>query len=224
MAEPERVRTVISLRGLELFNLNPSSPARVSLSDTIYYLMTSIPHLHQFSYLGPFRDLESVASPIRSKLSELSPAGLIVFDEMIAETGLSAFDHVNAPLPGPGDHKVLIRLIRETNPEVRAILPGPSWMVVSSEPLSSTVVEPFATLKDQEVHGTYVSAQGAEQRAREVVANTLSGRPGARTMEMPHPEGSGKVHLVVSARNEPILCVEARRESGEFTAPPRSRR
>ncbi|KAL9617894.1 MAG: hypothetical protein Q9160_007321 [Pyrenula sp. 1 TL-2023] len=224
MAGPQRARTTISLTGLDLFKHTTSSSARTSLSDTIYYLINSVPHIHEFSYLGPFRDLESVAPPIHSRLREQSPAGLITFNEMISEIGLSAFDHINAPLPGPGDHKVLIQLIKETNPEVRAVLPGPSWMVVTSEPLNSTAAEPFATLKDQEIHGTYVSAQGAERRARELVADTLSAKQGSRAMEMPHPEGAGKVHLIVSARSEPVLCVEARRENGNFIAPPGSRR
>lgn len=167
MAQPQRVHTTMRVNGANVFGLGSPQPP----TDTIYYLRTSTPHLHDLSLIGPFHVLDAMVPSLRAKLRDESPAGLQMLDEMMAASRISAFEHINAPLPGLGNHKMRIELIREKNPEVLAILPGPVWLVVISEPLQGAQLGPIPKLKSQRFHGTFISAEKAKEAARELLRN-----------------------------------------------------
>ena len=104
-------------------------------TDTIYYLKTETPHLHDFSLFGTLDLIAAIVPSIRKKPQQTIPTGLKMSDEMMSTTGLSSFEYIVAPLPG--GHSMTIRLIREQNAAVAATLPGPVWYVACAEGLSS---------------------------------------------------------------------------------------
>jgi hypothetical protein len=198
MATPVRTTMRVTLSALS------GEPAVPPQPDTIYYLKTETPHLHDFSVFGPFHCLEAVLPSIKAKLREESPAGLAMFDEVMSRgpNALSSFEHIVAPLQG--NHTMVIRLVKEQNAEVAATLPGPTWTIICGEPLSSAAEA--MKLKDLSLCGTFVSAQKANEALRRVVADKLQGNSRGRKLELPKEDGTmaclaqlgGKTWLVES--------------------------
>jgi len=175
MAAPERTVMRFSINNFQALLGRNSAPSSPQPTDTIYYLKTETPHLHDFSVFGPFHLREAIVPSIRQKLQQTSPAGLATFDDLISRMGLSSFEHIVAPLPG--GHSMTIRLIKEKNPEVAATLPGPAWYVVSVEQLS--LYSSFSEFKSFDICGTYTSAEAANQAARRLAEAKKQEEPGA---------------------------------------------
>jgi hypothetical protein len=183
--------------------------------DTIYYLKTETPHLHDFSVFGPFHCLEAIVPSIKAKLRQESPMGLAIFEEIMSTgpNALPSFEHIVAPLLG--NHTMTIRLVKEQNAEVAATLPGPTWIVFCAELLPSTL-EPQdrngrMKLKDMSICGAFVSAQKANQALQQVVADKLQGKLGGRKLELPKEDGTLACMAKLGSK---AWLVESRFESG----------
>ena len=152
---------------------------------------------------------------IKTKLQQESPAGLAMFEEVMSTgpNALPSFEHIVAPLLG--NHTMTIRLVKEQNAEVAATLPGPTWIVLCSELLSSTP-EPQGRnggvkLKDMSICGAFVSAQKANQALQQVVADKLRGKSRGRKVELPKEDGTLACMAQVGSK---AWLVESRFESG----------
>jgi hypothetical protein len=207
MARPSR--TTVRVNGNFFSGMEPPATPR----DTIYYVKTETPHLGDFSIFGPFECLEAVVPSIRLKLQETSPAGLNTFDEMMTTgpNALMSFEYVVAPLPD--GCTMTIRLLKEQNAELAATLPGPAWVVLCAEPTPSSLAsrDEEPKLKDLTICGAFISAEKANQAARQVVADKLQGmRRGRRVEEM---KSDGTVQCAAISATQAWL-VEVKRESG----------
>ena len=135
--------------------------------DKISYLKIEIPHLRgrHFSFLGPFRSREATIPFIRSKLREISPAGLLPFEVLVSADGpgLPTFDKFDSPLEE--GFTMTIRLIEERNPVVLANLPGPVWMVMHGSLRSSRP----RVMHDVNIRSTHTSLEAANLAAHEIV-------------------------------------------------------
>lgn len=192
-----------------------STPAASPQLDTIYYLKTETPHLHDFSVFGPFHCLDAIVPSIKAKLRQESPTGLAMFEEMMSTSpnALSSFEHIVAPLLG--NHTMTIRLVMEQNAEVAETLPGQTWVVFCAELLSSTP-EPQdknegVKLKDMSICGAFVSAQKANQALQQVVADKLQGKSGGTKLELPKEDGTLACMAQLGSK---AWLVESRFESG----------
>jgi hypothetical protein len=192
-----------------------SKPAASPQLDTIYYLKTETPHLHDFSVFGPFHCLEAIVPSIKAKLQQESPTGLAMFEDVMSTgpNALPSFEHIVAPLLG--NHTMTIRLVKEQNAEVAATLPGPSWVVFCAELLSSKP-EPQdrnggVKMKDMSICGAFVSAQKANQALQQVVADKLQGKSGGRKLELPKEDGTLACMAQLGSK---AWLVESRFESG----------
>jgi hypothetical protein len=153
---------------------------------------------------GPFGQLEAIVPSLRKKLQQTSPAGLKMFDEVIAIGGLSSFEHIVAPLPD--GHSMTIRLIKEQNAAVSATLPGPAWYVVFAELLS-----PPSKWKNLFLCGTYTSTETANQAAQRAVVVRKQRVPGAVHSEEKREDGT--IQCTIVAPNK-IWVIESRFDSG----------
>ena len=206
-SQQQSVRTTIRVNPFK----RGSPPSSSSSSDTIYYLKTSTPHLYDFSLFGPFHVLDAIVPSLHTKLQATSPAGLAMFEDLMAAGGIAGFQHIKAPLPGPENHTMTVELVEEVNPEVLAILPGPAWTVVISEILPDyDASDP--KLKSQELRGTFISAEKANNAARELLRDVLKSMRGGQAIDMPRADG-GVDYAVVSAKES--LVIEVRLDRGD---------
>ena len=152
---------------------------------------------------------------IKAKLRQESPTGLAMFEEMMSTgpSALSSFEHIVAPLSD--NHTMTIHLVKEQNPEVAAALPGPTWVVLCAELLSSTPEsqdrDEGAKLKDMSICGAFVSVQKANQALQQVVADKLQGRSGGRKFELGKEDGT---LTCIAQLGSKAWLVESRFDSG----------
>jgi hypothetical protein len=198
MAEP--IRTTFRVNG-NFFN-----EADCHLSqDAIYYVMTETPHLADFSFFGPFKCLEVAVPSIRYRLQQTSHPGLDTFDELIMSAGpnaLTSLHHFTAPLQDGG--VMVIHFIKEKNAEVAATLPGPAWIVICAElVLPQPTPRGGLKLKGSTICRTFVSAEEANQAARQIAADELQRMRGGRQSEK--MKSSGTVCVVVMSPTKGLV-------------------
>ena len=103
-------------------------------SDTMLYLRTEIPHLHDIAISGPFHCIEAVFPNFLQKVAQ-TRIGMEGF-EQATESGnlMSQFYYLTAPLDVDPLKTFVIDLIRIRNAKVMAHLPCPVYNVVCAKP------------------------------------------------------------------------------------------
>lgn len=161
--------------------------------DTIYYLMTAIPHLNDRSIFGPFHVREAFVPSLLSKVRQTDPRAVPIVQQMLDEVELKAFRFHTVNIPGAGDHKLEIWLHKERNAAVRAALPCPTWKILytgmaGAHPTESRATPGAAQVADLQIKATFLSQEAAEAAGMGVATRILG--PDVREREL--GEGNGK--------------------------------
>lgn len=184
--------------------------------ETIYYIQTHTPHVGDFSFFGPFREPDEAEPSIRNKLQEASPVGHVLFDEMISsrQDGLASFDHLDVPLAG--GRTMTLKLLKEKNAEVKATLPGPSWLVLIAEQSPIRSSADALALDSFTIHGAFVSVERANKAAWEILAGKVRTMPGARTFEEVKSDRSLNCGIISRKKS---VAIEVKFETGNIVSP-----
>ena len=183
--------------------------------DTIYYIKTSKPHIHDVTMVGPFYPLEHVLPQLLFKVKvEKSTMGERVLDDIVYGGHVVEMRYFTAPLPDCNIMK--FEIIREKNAEVARTWPSEVWVVMVAEPFMDMTLhnEGHPQVDDMHHGGTFRTKEQANEAAEELIKSEkeLAGdgaqvrkvRRGELTFGMVIPRGG--------------LCgkmIEVRREIGE---------
>ncbi|KAK5138551.1 hypothetical protein LTR08_000139 [Meristemomyces frigidus] len=180
---------------------NPESSAQASTpNETIYYLRTSTPHLHDISVLGPYHSIEALVAQAVHNFGDECASGVEALQDFAKEGMLDAFGHITSPINNDPNKVKTIRVIKEQNSAMAATLPGPTWYILSTDidpalayatirgsSLDALVGLAYAAMErsgpallpveDMMVHGTFGDATAAIEAARRL-AHELASRIG----------------------------------------------
>ncbi|KAK4620023.1 hypothetical protein CLAFUW4_11244 [Fulvia fulva] len=159
-------------------------------SDTIYYLKTSTPHIHDIAVSGPYHDLESVHAQASHNFgSECSP-GRSALEDFVRDGRHMAFEHIASPINGDPNRIKKTTLLRRQDAHLAAKLPCPVWNVVVSEVDSELKASGWAErnqmvpMKDMEIRQSYESEVAAKEKAREILQELVSSNEGCTSRIM----------------------------------------
>ncbi len=154
----------------------------------IYYMQTLTDRVEEASISGPIETLEAVAHEMRHLFLAECPRALQTIDHLLAQGRLGTVGSVSSyPLGDDTSNAKTCEIIKEHNPRVKALLPGPAWFVVSGDANYNQRVE----VERSEVHGTFSSKAEAVVGARAV---------GQRKAE---EQGDGRVDDVTEKSGDP---------------------
>ena len=172
-------------------------PAPQDNQDTIYYLRTSTPHLHDISVSGPYKDLNEVYHQANHNFGTECEPGQNALQEFVRDGRPIGFMHISSPIDGDPNRIRRIELIRRTDAEIAARFPCPVWNVVVSEPLLTAAGKPHpgpfdsVAMKSMDVHGSYLTKPAAMAAAQTALEDLLRRSPGctihpvSSTLELP---------------------------------------
>ena len=199
-----------------------NEPAPQDNQDTVYYLRTSTPHLHDITMSGPYTDLQEVHNQANHNFGTECEPGQNALQEFVRDGRPIGFIHISSPINGDPNKTRRIELIRRTNAELAARFPCPVWNVVVSEPLLTAAGEPQpgafdgVAMKSVDVHGSYFTKPAAMAAARKVLDDLLRRSPGCTIRDVSSTSDNTFMHgAIIGPRNRSMeWIVHVRYDSG----------
>lgn len=141
-----------------------------------------------------------------------------------AEAGrLGGMEHITSPIDNDQNRTKTCRIIKETNREVKARLPGTAYVVIQTDPDLETIrslggrpPSDGIPVHAMEVHGSFTEQAPAAARARQI-AEEMAGRGRNRCIQDANGSGFGLVgsFAVVEGR-EIVAVIQVRRDDGQM--------
>lgn len=190
--------------------------------DTIYYLKTSKPHIHDISISGPYYPFEMIFGQLLYRLrTENSVAGERTLDDLVRDGVIASIEHFTAPLP---DGNIMrFHLLRERNPMVARHLPGEVWRIVVATPLLDSggiavvLSNGSPQLENMNIHATSITRTEANRAAGKLL-DELKEQAGAGA-RVSKKEIDGLVHgLIIPRTNSQFKAkiVQVSRDDGQI--------
>jgi hypothetical protein len=201
---PTRLHLLFDHFSHQVFMASPSGTP----DDNIYFVKTHTPHIHDFRVDGPFKHLEAIIPAVRERLRS-SAEGLRRFNELLLNHGVGFFTTLTASLPS--DDLIHITLQTEDNAAVKALLPGPTWMVLVARAEPGAGAQHYTT-KELCIYQTFTSFAGANSEARMVadrkMAVIVQGKRKSETAD-----SAGNLTFIVVGKHDAFI-VTVRYEEG----------
>ncbi|KAH7139089.1 hypothetical protein B0J11DRAFT_35236 [Dendryphion nanum] len=184
------------------YNVPATNPPATNPPATIFYLTSKTPHIDSFSFYGPTSTFAALLPQIHSlttssphairKLHLLRSSPTLHFDtlgftDLIIKRERGSYTHLH--------------IIREVNPPVFYLLPGPVYTVSAHGPLRHDMGTALRTVmggrpggwaENSRVVGSFVDVEPAKERAREVLGEMLEGELGVMVSEADEKGGKGR--------------------------------
>lgn len=190
-----------------------SACARADVTDSIkndgiiYYLKTSTPHLHDITIWGPFETIEAVAAQMHRSFGSECPDGHKTVDQLLADNQLIFVGHVSSPINNDLNKIKTCRILKENNPGMKKLLPGPSWRVFSMDVDTDALEQTSATasfverraVRDADIQGTFASEEAAIERAKQTAKAVARSVENGSVLVLGH-EHHGSVGKFVAGR------------------------
>ncbi|KAF2232439.1 hypothetical protein EV356DRAFT_534555 [Viridothelium virens] len=180
--------------------------------DTIYFLTTAIPNDDDWSVLGPFENREKTLPSLFDKVVSINPSALPELEELVALTK-GDFAHYNFRT-GDG-HEATICLEKQQNADVKATLPGPSWIMIVVGPMAVEPggERPFDRADISTIGGAFTTREGAINAGNRQLEGLTQGRTGVKCGQVEVVYGG---LMMFAAQGNTGWTVQVYRERGEI--------
>lgn len=207
-------------------NIPPSVNAKID-PNTIYYIKTIKPNLHNVMICGPYYPISVVRSQMVRRLLKYSHTAYATFvrafpDALEGEepASLAHWRQIRGPLNDNPFEDIVLELVCEQNETIAKALPCPSYKVLSlkhkqlggnkTDRFSDTF--DFSPLEDIEVHGSVLTKEEAEIKAQDIIQQKME-QYGPDCREMSGWEGSSFMSFITKKRDV-VATVEAAYDEG----------
>jgi hypothetical protein len=140
------------------------------------------------SLSGPYHSVEAIAAQMRNNFGTESQQGKETVDELLENGQLGHMLHVTSPINNDQNRTKTCRIIKGTNAEVKARLPGPAYYVASSEidahDIHTQPADGTMPCSDMTLHGTFLDEESATATARQVATGIASSLQNAQMSEL----------------------------------------
>lgn len=188
-----------SLRSNLRFRMGSSLSGEPDEAESVYYLRTSQPHVHDVTVSGPYHPIAMIRPQLMRRLSGLSFSAFSSFFETFPENiegegpiGLSSWVQISGPLDDNPRHSVTVELICEHNPAMTRHLPKPVWriMAMHREKLSPSEQRRFLQtygympVQEVEICTSVATKDEAEAETRSYLEENVRRYPASRGQVM----------------------------------------